>query len=414
MFRITAILALCVYMLCVAGAWYARTASNPAHAAAVADKTDQDLSDDDADDTDQLAVAAGPSSIDHHGHNPADELPSSQPAAPLNVEGPVFINGFALNLHHTDKIEPFFKAIDEIADMGFNSVEIVTPAFQVHGGSTKIALEVGPGHSPRREDLVAVLNYARKRGLRTVLMPIVLFSAPRGNEWRGKIQPEDWDPWWKSYRQVMDYFTDVANETGVSVFSVGSELLSTEKQNSRWSELIVHIRSRYTGKLSYSTNWDHYHVPVFWKSLDIIGINGYWDLTTLAKKTPPEPEALVERWTDIRKQVMDFGKSQERPVMLTEIGYPSLPWGLKDPWNYVNGSEAKSDPEVQAAGYKAFLDAWSDLVGAHRDPNQLTGVFFYKWDPYGSGAADDTGYGVKGKPTYDLLKKWEEQWGRKQ
>jgi hypothetical protein len=403
MIRFLSILAVVVYVSAVAGAWYVSSTAQAAAPVAVKPPGGQEESEEDDSGNSNEVVAAGRTG------NATAVSAEQGPVAPLNNGPNAFINGFAINLHHTDDVQAFYRAIDDVAKLGFNSVEIVTPAFQLNGASTKIALEVGPGKSPRREDLTAVLNYARKKGLKTVLMPIVLFKSPRGNEWRGKIQPEHWEPWWASYREIMDYFTDIANETGVSVLSVGSELLSTEKQGDQWGAEIAHIRSRFSGKLSYSTNWDHYHVPVFWKSLDMIGINGYWDLTTMSKKTPPEEAELVDRWKEIRDQVMTFGKSEDRPVMLTEIGYPSLPWGLKDPWNYVNGSDTKSTPETQEEGYRAFLVAWSDLIGAKPDPKQLTGVFFYKWDPYGDGSSSDTGYGVKGKPVYELIKKWQEQ-----
>jgi hypothetical protein len=290
--------------------------------------------------------------------------------------------------------------------MGFNTVEVLTPTFQTDGAAEQIKVIVGPGRSPRREDLVRVLKHAHERGLTTVLMPLVLFESPRGNEWRGKIQPERWDNWWAGYRRNMDYFLDIANEAEVSVFSVGSELLSTEKQADRWDPFIKHVRKRFKGRLSYSTNWDHFQVPAFWKQLDMIGISCYWDMTKLAKSDPPETEALAQRWSQIRKDVLDFAATQQKPVFLTEIGYPSLPWGLKDPWNYVNTKDATSTPEVQERGYKAFLAAWDDLLLHKPEPGRFAGVCFYEWDVYQSGGPTDTGYGIRGKPTHDLLRNW--------
>jgi len=171
--------------------------------------------------------------------------------------------GFALNLHHTDNINAYLTAIDEIAAMGFNTVEVLTPMFQDNGASESIAGGRGPRPEPGAEGLIKVLRHAREKGLTTVLMPLVLFENPRGNEWRGKIQPEKWDNWWKSYRKNIDYFIDIANEADASVFSIGSELLSTEKQLDRWEPLIAHAREKFRGRLSYSTNWDHYQKPTF-------------------------------------------------------------------------------------------------------------------------------------------------------
>ncbi len=319
--------------------------------------------------------------------------------------------GFAISLHHTDHFADYLASVDQIAAMGFDSLAVVTPAFQPHGASDSVRLETGPGRGPHREQLVRLLRHARARGLDTLLMPVVLFTAPRGNEWRGKIHPGDWDAWWASYRRVLDHFLQVAIDADVTVFSVGSELLSTERQPDRWAALIAHARSRFSGRLTYSTNWDHYHVPTVWGDLDYIGISGYWDITGLTDPDAPDPNKLAERWSQIRDRVLEFGRSQNRPVMFTEIGYPSLPWALTDPWNYVNGSDAFADGDRQAMGYSAFLAAWTDLLAAPAPvtgapPNPLAGVFFYEWDPYHQGGPADTGYGVRGKPAERILRRW--------
>ena len=314
--------------------------------------------------------------------------------------------GFAINLHHTDQLHLYLRAIDTIVSLGFNSVEITTPAFQDNGGSEEIRIETGVGRGPHRWQLLTLLHYARSRGLTTVLMPQILFTSPRGNEWRGKIHPERWHHWWRSYRKTIDYFLDIADEAGVDVFCIGSELMSTERQTDRWSSLIAHARRRFKGRLAYSTNWDHYHVPTIWRDLDMIGISGYWDMTANVKHQQPTPEELAQRWQQIRQKVLAFAKEQGRPILFTEIGYPSLPWALQDPWNYVHDGNATPDLAAQAKGYAAFLSAWDDLLNQRFDPNQMTGVFFYAWDPYPRRDKHDTGYGVRGKPALELLKQW--------
>lgn len=316
------------------------------------------------------------------------------------------LRGFAISLHHTDQLNLYLQAIDEMAAMGCNSVEVATPVFQTDGASQQINIETGPGRGPSREQLIELLKYAKSQGLHTALMPQVLFTHPRGNEWRGKIHPDQWDPWWQSYQNMIDYFLDIAIETGVDLFSVGSELISTERQIDRWTTLIAHARRRYDGLLTYSTNWDHYHVPTLWQHLDMIGVSGYWDLTIDAQHEPPTHEELTERWIDIREKLLAFAATQDRPILFTEVGYPSLPWALKDPWNYVNSDDAPADPRAQHMGYAAFLSAWQNLLAERPNPNVMAGVFFYEWDPYHQGGPQDSGYGVRGKPVFDQLKKW--------
>lgn len=316
------------------------------------------------------------------------------------------LRGFAISLHHTDRLALYLAAIDEMAALGFNCVEVATPAFQTNGASQQIRIETGTQRGPTRDQLVTVLRHARQRGLVTALMPQILLTHPRGNEWRGKIHPDQWDPWWQSYRTIVDYFLEIANESSVDIFVIGSELLSTERHADRWTQLVGHARKRFNGWLSYSTNWDHYHVPTIWPHVDMIGVSGYWDLTRDARDGCPTPEDLKNRWRQIRRKLLDFAATQDRPILFTEIGYPSLPWALKAPWNYVNDRRTPADHDAQVQGYRAFLSAWDDLLTTQPNGRLLTGVFFYAWDPYHQGGADDGGYGVRGKPALKLLKQW--------
>ena len=129
---------------------------------------------------------------------------------------------FAFWMYHST-YKDHLQAIDEMADLGCNSVEIITPAFQTDGQSQQVRIETGPKRGPLRWQLLALLHHAHQRGLTTTLMPQVLFTHPRGNEWRGKINPPNWGPWWDSYQRVIDYFLDIAQEASVDVFCVGSE-----------------------------------------------------------------------------------------------------------------------------------------------------------------------------------------------
>ena len=314
-----------------------------------------------------------------------------------------------LNVYHAQHFDAYLDAVDRIAELGFNALHVVTPAFQKDGAAAQVEVIVGPGRGPRPEQLVALLKHAQAKGLTTVLMPQVNLTEPRGNEWRGKIQPPRWQPWWDSYRRTIEHFLDIAIAGDADVFTVGCELLTTEKpeHQNEWQRIIADCRRRFDGRLTYSTVWNHYHAPPFWDRLDVIGISGYWDLTRgAADPAHPTGDELAQRWRQIQQNLFDFADAQDRPVLITELGYPSLPWALKDPWNYVNRDAAPPDVDAQAAGYASFIAAWDDLL-AEPDP-RLAGVLFYKWDVHQPDASRDTGYGVAGKPAYDLLANWLE------
>lgn len=316
--------------------------------------------------------------------------------------------GFSINLHHTDSIEAYLEAIDQVAALGCTGLQIVTPAYQTDGAATKIERLIAPSRSATTEHITTLLARARQRGLRTALMPIVLFDRPRGNEWRGKIAVENWDAWWASYETVMGEFLDIAGQQRVDLFYVGSELISTETQDKRWRAWIGRCRERFGGLLSYSTNWDHYHWPTYWDALDAIAISGYWNVLALTDADEPDNALIAKRWREIRESVLAYAATQRRPVLISELGYPSLPWAMRDPWNYVARTDQTVDHAAQALGYASFLAAWDDLLTPASQPRGtgFAGVMFYHWDPYHHGGDADSGYGVRGKPAEGFLRRW--------
>lgn len=348
----------------------------------------------------------------------AGKTNAAQPAS--KNQGPAFLQqdgrplvGFAINLHYNDDHTLYLNAIDELANLGCNAVLFSTPAFQTNGASNDIRLEVGPGRGPYRERLIELITRARQRGMTTALMPTVLLSAPRGGEWRGKIVPDSWDKWWQSYQRMTDHFVAIANEANVDIYIVGSELLTTEKQTQRWQKIISRVRKQFDGPLTYSGNFDAYADPTFWDQLDLVAMNGYFDLAGDHKSDHPPLEHVIKQWQTHRKRVLAFAASQGKPLLFTEVGYPSASWGLKNPWDYLPYDDTVSDPTVQRDGYEAFFQTWqtdlqkTNLPNSKADPKApLAGTFFYEWDPYRSGDAKDTHYGVKGKPAFDVVKTW--------
>jgi len=326
--------------------------------------------------------------------------------------------GMALNVYHASSMDRYYEAIDRMAAMGVNTLQVVTPAFQRHGASPEVRIITGPRRGPTPQQLIGLLRHAREKGLNTILMPQVNFTEPRGNEWRGKISPPDWNRWWRSYRDMLDHFLAIARLGEADVFVVGCELLTTLTQRHRdqWDAMIERCRRRFDGKLTFSTTWDTYNRVSFWEKLDFIGISAYWDLTTHAEDPDdPSEAAIAKRWEAIQQKLFAFSKAQDTPLLITELGYPSLPWALKDPWNYVNDGSVEPDLEAQARGYRAFLRNWHGYVTPPgQAPTQrpggdgppMAGAIFYEWDVYAAAPGEDTGMGIWGKPAYDVLHGW--------
>jgi len=306
--------------------------------------------------------------------------------------------GVGINAHHISDLPLYLQSVDAIAELGANTLLLVTPMFQEKVDSSEIRLD--PRRCPTREQLTAILNRAHGHGLQTMLVPIVLIEFPGEKDWRGLLRPDDLDAWWTSYERFVDYYLELAIATEVDVFSVGSELNSTEGQLDRWRQIIERVRSRFDGRVTYTANWDRYEAVNLWSMVDFISVSSYFEIS---RDDPDAPVSqLTVAWAGERSRLLRFARSERKRILIMELGYPSLPWAAAHPWDYVAKDGTETDHDAQARCYRAFFGAWSDTLMQPGTP--ALGFNCYYWDPYHRGGAKDTGYGIRGKPAMDLIR----------
>ena len=234
-------------------------------------------------------------------------------------------------------------------------------------------------------------------------MPIVLLDNPRGNEWRGRINPENWDEWWASYRDIVTHFAWIAQGNGVDMLVVGSELISTESNVAEWTKTIQQARKVFHGYLTYSSNWDHYKSVKVWDQLDFIGMNSYW---SLGDGPDASLDQIKDHWKGIQKELFAFQAKVKKPIFFLEVGWMSMSNAVTEPWDYTKTpDEAPTDNDVQARLYEAFFESW------YHKP-ELGGFSIWEWTPApdekDSQSVDETvrGYTPRGKPAEQVLKTW--------
>lgn len=315
--------------------------------------------------------------------------------------------GYAINAHHIGDIELYLKSVDRIAEEGSNSLILLSPMFMKDTTATEIRFL--PDRCATDWQLVAILNRAKERGLRTILLPIVLLDRPTGKEWRGIIKPSDWDAWWTSYDAFLDRFIRIANEAKVDILCVGSELNSAEPQVDRWRRVVDRTRERFKGLLSYSSNWDRFYLVEFWDRLDVLCVSSYFELIDDEEEDPSRKGAppplvaqLAATWRTERDTMLAFARKIKKPMLMSEVGYPSLPWAAEHPWNYVAPAGTKADHAAQARCWSAFFEAWTEVFTS--TDRTAAGVLCYHWDPYYHGEEKDIGYGVDGKPALKIIR----------
>ena len=294
-----------------------------------------------------------------------------------------------------DALEEYLPLIREVSDLGANTVLLSVAGYMEHARSQSIYIRARG--VPSRQDLATIIREAHLHKLRVIVMPIVLLKHPRGSEWRGVIDPPKWDEWWQDYRDFIKYFADIAHEAGADALMVGSELVSTEKYTDEWEKTVWTAKAHFpNGLVGYSANWDHYQPVKFWAMLDFIGMTSYY---TLADDKNPSVDEIVARWRPIHEKIMEWRKTVDKPLLLTEVGWCSQEGAATAPWNYFQNMKATpAGLEEQRRLYEAFLKVWDGSPG-------LLGVIWWEWtsEPGGPG---DFNYTPRNKPAEQVLRDW--------
>lgn len=312
------------------------------------------------------------------------------------------VAGVALVVHHVGDLSLYLESVDHIAALGASSLTVVTPMFQENVRATEIRRLLEK--CPTADQLEAILDRAVAHGLHTTLQPIVLLERAGEKQWRGAIQPDDWDQWWRSYDRFIDWYLDLADRCHIDLLCIGSELNSTEDQLDRWRAVASRVRSRFDGQITYAANWDRYEQVELWPIVDVMSVSSYFEIgRRLDEDVHATPTSLAEAWKTDQDRLLKTADRFAMPLLLSEVGYPSLPTAARYPWDYVADDDTPADHDAQAACYAAFFGAWIELL---LNPDQpAAGFCIYAWDPYHHGQTSDTGYGFRGKPAFDLIRR---------
>ncbi len=302
-----------------------------------------------------------------------------------------FLKGGVLPLYYEDPNLSYDSQIEAVKRAGAERISFILRGFIERPESTEI--DRFSKKTVRDTRLEKTIEKAHSLGLKTMLLPIVLIRNSGEDDWRGSIRPSSLFSWFKSYLGFMIHYVDIAEAHGVETVSAGSEFCSLEKHETEWRWILRNLRGRFAGFLTYSFNWDHADVAGFHDMLDFIGMTGYFSLTD---KNDPTVEELTAKWREIKKDIRRIARKYKKPIVFTELGYPSQDGANKDPWNYYMNPD-KIDLKEQADCLEAFTRVFSA-------PSFLMGVFFFDW--FEKGGPNDSSYSPVGKPALEIIKRY--------
>ncbi|MDX1477217.1 MAG: hypothetical protein R3301_05895 [Saprospiraceae bacterium] len=217
---------------------------------------------------------------------------------------------------------------------------------------------------------------ARQHGIKTILKPHIWLNRSAG-KWRADIEmrsPAEWDAWFASYERFILHYALLAQECGIEVLCIGTELLiPSTRFPDRWRDLVGKIRSVYDGKLTYAANFhEEFEKISWWDALDYIGIQAYFPL---GDHSAPTLRQLRTGWQPHLRKIETIYQRYQRPVLFTEIGYRNDALSAREPWlwpNQIDAEAVRPDDALQARCYRAFFETcWQQ--------EWMAGVFFWKW-----------------------------------
>ena len=276
--------------------------------------------------------------------------------------------------------------------IGFDTIAIMVPAYQDDLDSKEVFTNDKPGgDTPTDEALIHAIKTCHSIGLRVLLKPHV---DPRTDEARINIMPSD--EWFDSYEKFAVRYAQIAQEHGVEIYSVGTELEATtfSAWAHRWDQVIEKVKGVYGGLVTYSANWTEYKEVPFWDKMDFIGLDAYFPL---AEVNDPTPEDLVLAWEALADEIekwLDERGLTGKGVLLTEIGYPSADGAAHQPWVAISNVE---DQQEQADCLRTTFEVLSKRPWFKG---------YYIWQYFPQDRWSPLGFTVKGKKAEEVIKEW--------
>lgn len=156
----------------------------------------------------------------------------------------------------------------------------------------------------------------------------------------------------ESYRDVAVHYARLARETGVEIYSLGTETdrLFRSRAGGGWPvhfgaqlrSMVAAVRAEFPGVLTYDQHFSVLRQPAFFGDgatylfedldLDAVGVSAYFPLVAPPPTHVLEPAEFDAAWTQVfdRDLVPLAARNPGRPVLFTEVGYTD---DLRSPGN---------------------------------------------------------------------------------
>ena len=295
----------------------------------------------------------------------AEDVAAADPSAVIEED---FLRGMTVSCPGFGRIwgsPAMAEALDEIRRLGVGWVAIHPYAQVSRDGRVRYRPAASEGYLRRAVEL------AREAGVQMFWKPHLAYWG--SFEWRGKIRfdrKEHWDRFFTTYRDFVVDQARFAEAAGIPLFSVGLEYEETTGQEAQWREILAAVRAVYSGRVTYSANWDRLDNVPFWDAVDLIGVQGYFPLSDAPN---PSRRVLKRGWDEPLNRLRAMSKHYGKPVLFAEIGYDLSPSAASKPWL----RDTHDTPASRALRLRLMEVALERL----ENEDFVEGMFWWKWIP---------------------------------
>ena len=258
------------------------------------------------------------------------------------------------------------ESLRDLRELGVEWVSIHPYAGVDRSGRVSYQPAAGTGYLQRAVEM------AEREGVQLFWKPHLAYWG--SFEWRGAIAFGDderrWQRFFTTYREFIVDQARFAEAAKIPVFSVGLEYEATTFREREWRQILAAVREVYSGKITYSANWDRLGQVPFWDAVDWIGVQAYFPLSALDH---PSVEALEAGWEQPLRQLAELSRRFDKPVLFAEIGYDVSPGAAREPWRR-NSRESEANRTLQRRLMEVALQK------IETQPF-IAGMFWWKWIP---------------------------------
>ena len=297
------------------------------------------------------------------------------------------------------------EQIDALAKTGANTISIVGQTNQLSATGNEIAYN---SDTFNLDTIGQLVDRAHADGLSVTVTPHVNLTT---GDPRTSIIPTDTAEWFKNYTDYLVGYAKVAEEHGVEMLSLGSEMdgVATLANTPYWDDLIAQIRDVYHGKLTYQAGMFAANTVGFWDKLDVISVMGYVPIATDGN---PTVQSVMDFWDTVplsnykaaafdHMSPLDYFRSlaltYDKPFEFGELGYRPGDGAGVEPGDWL--TKLQSDPAEQKVLFEGFFETFA------KESSWFSGVNLWSWSdtPWDTAKID---YKLQDSAALPLIKEW--------